>query len=648
MDSRKPSKGKCHSVARVTARVLLSFLAMSTTSPVAASWGDSWMKSAKQAPLLPVIPPTTVEGPEDPRAILRDHDFTLRHVFLHGTYSHPNTHRRLDLQPTDATRIVADSLEIEDGTGTLKARSNPLKIQRLVDRRTETVEPLLRAARYWGRPPSLPTSAWTTDEIPGPDIKDKETVVNLAVMAANAYVRIPGTEDWEDTKQGYNQSQGVGWEGDGLRGHIFADKDNSTIVIAIKGTSPAVFDGEGTTTNDKLNDNLFFSCCCGQGGQYLWHEVCSCMTSAYSCNETCIVKALKGENVYYRASIELYNNVSAVYPTSNIWLVGHSLGGAVSSFLGQTFGLPVVTYESPPDAIAAARLGLPAPPGAQASAPQTKKDTGAFHFGHNADPVYMGACNGATAACTLGGYAFETQCHTGMRCVYDVVGDYSWRMSITYHKIRGVIRDILKVYDTVPDCVPDDECVDCFNWKRYYSNGSDHTTTTSKMSTTTSQTRTQTCKTPGWWGCLDESTTTTTTSTTSSITTTTVTCTKYGWFGNCLDPSQGTSTSTTTTGTTPTPTAILTKTTPPTPPNLPSPKSPSQATLTTSTTATCSTPGHLWGCKDRPSTSSTSSTTTTTCFTPGLIWGCQDEKTTTSTIPVLAHEITVAPLREMR
>ena len=259
----------------------------------------------------------------------------------------------------------------------------------------------------------------------------------------------------------------------------------------------AVFDGAGTTTNDKINDNLFFSCCCGQGGQYLWHQVCDCMTSTFTCNSTCVVKALRKPNRYYQAAIELYGNVTEIYPDSNVWLTGHSLGGSLSSLLGLTFGLPTVTYEAPPQALAASRLGLPAPPGTHPSAMQRRTDTGIHHVGHTADPIFMGSCNGATAACTLGGYAMESQCHSGQIHIYDVVKDKSWRVSASYHKIRGVIRDIIKVYPEIPAADTDAECIDCFNWKYFESNGSDATTSKSSTSSSTS-TRTSTCQTPGW------------------------------------------------------------------------------------------------------------------------------------------------------
>jgi len=50
-----------------------------------------------------------------------------------------------------------------------------------------------------------------------------------------------------------------------------------------------------------------------------------------------------------------------MYPDSNIWMIGHSLGGALAGLLGATFGAPVVTFEAPGDKMAAQRLHLPSP-----------------------------------------------------------------------------------------------------------------------------------------------------------------------------------------------------------------------------------------------------------------------------------------------
>jgi lipase ATG15 len=503
-----------------------------------------------------------------------------------------------------------------------------MTIQRLVDRRVSTIHDHLSHARLTGEAVSLNANDWTMDEVNGPNFTDKNTIINLATMAANAYVGEPYTGEWENVTQGFNESQGFGWQGDGLRGHIFADEGNQTIVISLKGTSPAVFDGDGTTTRDKLNDNLFGSCCCAQGGQYFWRQVCDCYSTTYTCNQTCLVKSLKERNRYYNAAIELYSNVTALYPDSNVWLTGHSLGGVVSSLLGMTFGLPTFTIEAYGDALAASRLGLPAPPGSDPKRPQDRKFTGVHHFGHTADPVFMGTCGGATAPCTLGGYAFESECHSGVQCIYDTVADFGWRVGLGNHKIHIVIDQVIKAYDQPPICVPDDECYDCYNWKFFESNGSDSKTSTSSSSTST-RTRTTTCKTPGWWGCLDETTTkiTTTSSTTSTTTTsTTTTCKTPGWFG-CNDP-----TTTTVATAIPSPSATLTAT--------------SAHLTSTSSSYSCQHPGFFGGCHDK-TTSATSSTSTHKagthhCKTPGLFYGCRD-KQTPSTTGIETASSTVTP-----
>ncbi|MCJ1321893.1 putative lipase atg15 [Xylographa vitiligo] len=462
MKTRISSESTCHSAGRVTAQLLCSFLAVSTTSPVAAAWTNRWSSSANQAPLMPFLPPTESHNVET--VAPQEHEFRLRHIFHRGTYLYPDLHRRLDVHAESPLWARTKEEDEEGGVGPFKVRSHPTDIQRLSDRSISAIGPLLSAARSHGKPSQLSSAAWTTDEVSGPNITDKETVVNMAVMAANAYDRIPGIGEWEDVKPPFTNSSEFGWEGDGLRGHIYTDETNSTVVIGIKGTSPAAFDGAETTTNDKENDNLFFSCCCGLGGQYLWRPVCDCQTATYTCNETCVRSALRKPNRYYQAAMELYGNVTEIYPEASVWFAGHSLGGSVSALMGLTFGLPVITFEAPPEAMAAARLGLPLPPGVERA--QARTNTGAAHFGHTADPIYMGQCNAATSGCTLFGYAMESACHTGKRCVYDVVEDKKWRPSIRWHSIRGVIRDVLKVYDTVPECIPEDEeCFDCFNWK---------------------------------------------------------------------------------------------------------------------------------------------------------------------------------------
>jgi lipase ATG15 len=395
----------------------------------------------------------------------------------------------------------------------------------MVDRSKSTISGILEAARLTGRALELPTDAWTIDDMRGPNVTDKESVLTFAKMTQDAYVAAPDQPDWLPVEGGFNYTEDFGWELDGLRGHIFADTKNQTVVIGMKGTSVAVFDGSETTTNDKENDNLFFSCCCGQGGHYMWRRVCDCQMDTYTCNSTCLDGALRERNRYYHAARDLYHNVTQLYPEADIWLAGHSLGGSVSSLLGMTYGLPVITFEAVPEALPAKRLGLPTPPGYNVGAHQQRTDTGVHHFGHTADPIYMGVCNGASSLCTLAGYAMQTVCHAGKICTYDTVGDLGWRVGLGTHRILSVIHDVIEIYNSTPTCVEDVECTDCYNWKYVKSNGSEPTTTTTTTKpTSTSQTRTETCKTPGWWGCLDNPTTDASTTTTSTTSTTTSTC----------------------------------------------------------------------------------------------------------------------------
>ena len=521
----------CTSPARVTASLLLSFLAAA---------------SALELPIL--LPPPT--SPPPPAHAAKE--FSLKHIFHHGTYKHPELHRRLDVSEDAAVWMVEDDSTERHPLPPLRARSEPVAIQRLKDRSKHTIDGILEWGRNTGKPVRMAAGDWTVDHVAGPNVTDKDTVLTFARMASNAYILEPHTGHWEDVEGGFNYTEDFGWEADGLRGHIFADTTNETVVIGLKGTTPALFDGSETTTNDKINDNLFFSCCCGQGGQYLWRQVCDCQTSVYTCNSTCLVGALRAKNKYYYAARNLYHNVTALYPNAEVWMAGHSLGGAVSSFLSLTYGHPALTFEAVPDAMPAARLGLPVPPGHEVGSLHQKRDmTGGYHFGHTADPIYMGSCNQAGSMCTLGGYAMESVCHTGKKCVYDTVADFGWRVGIGTHKIVNVIKEVLEKYDEPAKCEAYVNCTDCFNWEFFESNGTETTTTTSHAKPTTTslststRTRTETCKTPGWFGCLDESTTSKATKTKHKKTTLTPTstsistCKTMGWFG-CLDDDETT------------------------------------------------------------------------------------------------------------
>jgi lipase ATG15 len=561
-------------------------------------------QSHQQQPIF--LPPQAPFAPTVPKTELQ-----LRHIFHHGTRLHPGLHRKTDVSADAIVLTQSDDFDVEL-LQTLSVKTQDIQITRLADRTPERME-AIRDAHAEGRPLDLPVSAWANDKIRGPNVTDKETVVAFAKMAMNAYVMEPWKGEWEDVGGGFNFTEDFGWQEDGLRGHIFADTKNKTVVIGLKGTSPAIFDGQETTTQDKVNDNLFFSCCCGAGGSSRWLQVCDCKTATYTCNSTCLVKNLRNKDRYYDAAKDLYHNVTALYPNADILLAGHSLGGAVASLLGLTYGIPVLTFGAPGDAMPAARLGLPTPPGYHIGSSTNRTFTGGYHFGHTADSIYTGRCNGWTSTCSIAGYAMESECHTGYECSYDTIKDKGWHNNMLNHRMTVTLHQVIEAYEKVAECKPIVDCWDCFDWKYFESNSSKTTTSSSASTTSFTQTRTETCKTPGWWGCRDPPSATGLPSVTTSIPTMpTTTCETPGWFG-CKDPS-------TTTATT-------------------------ESTTTISATSSCTFPG-WFGCRDseitsgKPSSSvaatpappfttirPTAPVTTTTCKHKGLFGDCKDERT---------------------
>ncbi|KAM0750188.1 alpha/beta-hydrolase [Meredithblackwellia eburnea MCA 4105] len=325
---------------------------------------------------------------------------------------------------------------------------------------------------------------WDEEDIEVPDTSDWRTLDLFAKLANNGYTLPPG--DWYDLEGKYNYSSDFGWEADGMRGVVFADPTNSTVVVSIKGTSVPLVGGSESSTSkhDKANDNLLFSCCCSRVG-WSWTTVCDCYDGNYTCKQDCLEAAVMEKESYYTNALDLYNNISYMYPNSQIWLTGHSLGGALSALLSLTFGVPSISFESPADALAARRLHLPIPPLPPPTDPKSKTihsnlysySNITTHVYHNADPIPMGTCNGVTSWCALAGFAFESTCHVGKSRVYDTVGRLGWSVDVRTHSIQRLIGTLF-VEDWgggdkddgqnggkgVPDESEDQDCEECFRW----------------------------------------------------------------------------------------------------------------------------------------------------------------------------------------
>ncbi|KGQ88409.1 hypothetical protein MEQ_04620 [Candida albicans P87] len=527
------------------------------------------------------------------QAIFSDQDtLQLKHIFHHGTGpKNYRLHRRLDItseylakhqpyftrltqqlsEPVLEENIASDNLDEiyqQSDWPEIHKGKNPFSIElpfkkadseatRLKERNTPNfIESYLNYARDIKGDAQILNRInldWIHDEIKVPNVTDRDTVVTLATISSNAYVRYPKDDDekrksdwidlgdWDPNRE--DDDVNFGWDDIGLRGHVFVSKDNKTVVIGIKGTSGAGLPGGGsdeTGGNDKTNDNLLFSCCCARIS-YMWTTVCDCYEKTYTCNQDCLEKELRKEDKYYQAVLELYRNVTDIYPpeSTDIWVTGHSLGGALASLLGRTFGLPAVAFEAPGEMLATRRLHLPSPPGL----PQHMENI--WHFGNTADPIYMGVCNGASSTCNLAGYAMETTCHTGLQCVYDVVTDKGWSVNLLNHRIHTVIDDIILTYNETAPCAPSPPCRDCFNWRfvAHDDNEKDEPKLPNPLrssSKSTLSTKTTSLKSSSTYSGSTSSSTVTKTTQTSPISSASPTdqdppkkCLKRTWYGWC-------------------------------------------------------------------------------------------------------------------
>ncbi|KNE58311.1 hypothetical protein AMAG_05119 [Allomyces macrogynus ATCC 38327] len=356
-----------------------------------------------------------------------------------------------------------------------------------------------------------------------PDFTDKTTVIGMAKITANAYELPTGRGNWLPVDP-LRTNMSFGWDDNGLRGYVYTTPNEDLAVITIKGTS-AEFLGIGgdTATKDKFNDNSMFSCCCGRVDRSWW-PVCGCYVKSGTCNAACLRDAATSyDSSYYEAGKDLYQVVTALYPRARVWFTGHSLGGALAGLLAATYPLvtAAVTYEAPGERLFAQRVGL--------TLPEDQTMLPIWHFGHNADPIFIGQCRGPRSSCYFAGYAMETKCHLGSVCMYKVRSgpvdddddepedddDYyryssrqesqpsalwwwpwnpwpwpgnddeptptsmpmeptpterappvlGWGVDIRHHRIHDVIDYVLDPWPYVPSCTPQKNCRDCAAWK---------------------------------------------------------------------------------------------------------------------------------------------------------------------------------------
>ena len=156
-------------------------------------------------------------------------------MFFHN-YRHDTRHMQIyDVSPK-ATIFTTDGTSTPGRLGSLRIQQTSLQIHRLTDRRLPAIRALLESPRT--DEGSLSShNDWKLENVTGPDVGDRKSLISLAKMSSDAYVADHSKPDWLNYSMPLNVSQSFGWEENGLRGHVFANADNSTVIIAIKGTS---------------------------------------------------------------------------------------------------------------------------------------------------------------------------------------------------------------------------------------------------------------------------------------------------------------------------------------------------------------------------------------------------------------------------
>lgn len=169
-----------------------------------------------------------------------------------------------------------------------------------------------------------------------------------------------------------------------------------------------------------------FSCCCGRlPGSFRAIPGCDCFKSSYTCSAACLTEVCGSwQDSYYRMAQEIVGHLMHLHPKANIWLVGHSLGGALAGTTATAYGIPAFAFEAPGDALFASRLGL-VPRFSDPDYIPRMRASHVFHWGNTGDPIFLGVCNGISSSCYMSGYALESKCHIGRTCTFDLdrIGD---------------------------------------------------------------------------------------------------------------------------------------------------------------------------------------------------------------------------------
>lgn len=291
-------------------------------------------------------------------------------------------------------------------------------------------------------------------------------VSDLVRMSHNVYHTI-GNEFWLNTS--FNVVEDCSIEKNVVRSYLF--KKDDELVISFKGTSIYWLNSDyeyencgydsyygydicslSSSSNDKYNDNLFFSCCFyKQSFNFEKCDVCGKLNNNECCKE-CYIKSLEYHGNYIRNVIDIVENIKLRYDFDkyNVYFTGHSLGGMLASIASVVYDLPAITFETPGDMHYFSLVNM-------------SGSNKVYHFGHNTDPMFTGNCG---SRCSIFGYNIYTKCHTGYTCLYNSKIKLGYKESIINHRTNFIIKNIIPHWENdFPECIKDISCRDCESWE---------------------------------------------------------------------------------------------------------------------------------------------------------------------------------------
>lgn len=298
---------------------------------------------------------------------------------------------------------------------------------------------------------------------------DFNTIRDFAEMSHNVYYHI-GSKSWINVT--LNNVYDISVSNDTVKSYLFTNEVKDTAVIAFKGTSvywvsnsQSPFNNDikenlysdsmcalSTATNDKYNDNLFFSCCFYKQSNLF--EKCKCESDTLieqSCCKNCYKDTKKYDLNYINMIDDVIQRSRDIidFDRIKVYFTGHSLGGMLASIASRIYNKPAVTFETPGDKHYIDLVNM-------------NQNNQVFHFGHNADPIFTGNCG---RTCSMVGYNIDTKCHTGYTCLYDAKGKLGYSESILNHRIEYIVKKVIPNWENdIPECKLNTECSECEQW----------------------------------------------------------------------------------------------------------------------------------------------------------------------------------------